>query len=67
MAHGADAADAGRNAGHFPKGTSFAKFFKAAKLGHMKAGIGHLTLVIQLDGDFGMPFDPRDRVYSDSA
>ena len=67
VAHGANATNTGRNTGHLPKGAPFAKFFKTAKLGHMKAGIGHLTLVIQLDGDFGMPFDPRDWVYSDSA
>ena len=67
VAHWADATDARGNTGHLPKGASFAKFFKAAKLSHMEAGIGHLTLIIQLDGDFGMPFDPRDWVDGDSA
>ena len=43
VADRADAADAGGDAGHFPKAAALAEFFKAAEFGHMEAGIGHLA------------------------
>src|SRR5271166_2001217 len=50
---------------HLCKRASLAKFFEAAKLGDMKLGILHLTLVIQFDGDFRMALDACDRIDQD--
>ena len=67
MAHRTNAADPGGNRRHFPKGSPFAKFLEAPKLGDVKPSIRHLTLVIQVDRDFGVTLDSRDGVNDDSA
>jgi hypothetical protein len=48
MAYRTNAADAGSNAGHFPKSSAFAELFKASKFGHVEAGIGYLAIVTQI-------------------
>jgi hypothetical protein len=59
---GADAADARHQSGHFVEATTFAELLEAAKLGGVEAGGVHCSLVIEVDGDLGVAFDPRDRI-----
>ena len=65
MADRADAADPGRDSGHFPERTPLAELFEPAELGHVEAGVGDLAGVIELDRDLGVTFDARHRVDQD--
>ena len=57
MADRADAADAGGDAGHFPKAAAFAEFLEAPELGDVEAGVFDVAGVVELDADFGMALD----------
>ena len=65
VADRADAADARGDPRHFPEAAPFAEFLEAAKLGDMEAGIVHLAVVAEVDGDFGVPFDAGHGINGD--
>ena len=58
---GTDAADALGDARHLFHRASLAKSLKAAELGHLEIGIGHIPFVIQEQGDLAVAFQARDR------
>src|ERR1035441_215494 len=62
MAHRADAADARRDGGHLIKRAAFGKLLEAAHLGHVKMGVGDVPGIVQIDIDFGVPFDASDGI-----
>ena len=62
MADWTDTANARRDPGHFPEAASFAKLFKTAEFGHMKAGVVNPAGVVQVDSNFSMALDPGDRI-----
>ena len=66
MAHGANAADAGGDAGHFRVGPALAKLLEAAKLDHVELGVGHIALVVQEDADLSVALDACDGVNDDA-
>jgi len=62
MADGADATDALHDIRHFVIGTAFAEFLEAAELRDVKVRTGNFAVIIDLQSDFGVAFDARDRV-----
>jgi hypothetical protein len=67
MAHGADAADAGRDPRHVREGAPLAEFFKAPILHHVKPRVAEAPLTIQVEGDFGVALDAGHRVDQNGA
>ena len=65
VADRANTAGAGRECGHLIEGAAFTELFKSPVLGHMKTGITYHTVVIQVDGDFGVPLNTGHRVDDD--
>ena len=65
VTHREDAADTFHQGRHFVKGAPFAEFFESPELGGMKAGIGHLAGLVQLDGDFAVAFNAGDGIDND--
>src|SRR5208282_123978 len=63
MADRTNSANPGGDTGHFGEMAPFTEFLESAKFNHVKPGIIDLLIFIQMDGDFGMPFDPGYRVY----
>jgi hypothetical protein len=57
MADWTDTADPLRYGGHLPIAAPQTKLLESPELGHVEAGISHLTGVIQMNGDFCVPFD----------
>jgi hypothetical protein len=66
VADGADAADAGGDAGHLVEGPALAELLEAAELGDVEAGVGHRAGVVEVDGDLGVAFDACYRVDDDA-
>lgn len=66
VGRGAHAADALGDARHLFDRPPLAKGLKAAKLGHLKIGVGYVTLVIDENGDLAVAFQPCDGVDIDS-
>jgi hypothetical protein len=66
MAGGTYAADARGEGRHFGKRAAFAEFLKAAKLGDVKVGILHDTLIVELDGDLAVPFNASNTFNHDA-
>src|ERR1051326_6103234 len=66
MAYRADAADPRHQIGHLEKGPAFTEFFKPAKLGNMEVCRFYSSLVVQVDGDFCVSFQPRHRINNDT-
>ncbi len=62
VADRADAAHTRGNPRHFVQRAALAEPLEAAKLGDVELGVGHLSAVVEVDGDLGVPFDPRDWV-----
>lgn len=67
VAHGADAADAGGDAGHLPDAAADAYPLEPAEFGHVKPGIGHGPGIVEPDGDGRVPFDAGDGIYGYGA
>ena len=67
VAHRADAADARGDARHLPKTAADAEFLEPAKLHHVKARVGHLTVVAELDRDLGVALDAGHGVDGDCS
>ncbi len=65
MADWTNAADARHQRGHFRKRPAFAKLLEAAELGHVKAGVFHATLFVEMQGDLRMSLDASDRINDD--
>lgn len=65
MAGRADAAGTGSDAGHLPEQAAFAKLFEAPEFINMETRVQDITVVVQLDGDLGMPFDTGDGGYGE--
>ena len=66
MAHGADAADARGDAGHFLVRPALAKLLEAAKLDHVELGVGHVAGVVQENADLGVALDAGYGVNDDA-
>ncbi len=62
MRNRTDTADSFNQRGHFIIGTPLAEFFKAPELSDMEGGILDMTVFIQLDRNFSMPFNSVNRV-----
>ena len=54
---GADAADPRRDRGHLVVRTSFGELLESAHLRHVELGAGHLSVVVEVDGDLGVSLD----------
>ena len=63
---GTHTTDALRDTWHLFDGASLAKGLKAAKLGHLKVGVGHVAPVVEEERDPAVPFQPRHRIDSDA-
>ena len=57
VADRADAADAGRDLGHLVVHPALAELLEAPELLHVKERAVHLTRIVQMDGDLGVPLD----------
>ncbi len=62
VADRADPADAGGDPGHLVERAALAEPLEAAELGDVELGVGHLSGVVEIDGDLGVAFDARDGV-----
>ena len=62
MADGANAAYPGGNARHFVKGTPFGELLESTHLGNMELGAGNTTLIIQMNGNLCVAFNPAHRI-----
>ena len=40
---------------------------EATELGHVELGVGHLALIVEVDGDLGVALDAGDRIDDDLA
>jgi hypothetical protein len=49
------------------EGPSFAQLLKAPKLGDVEMGIRDFALLVELNRDLRVPFDPGDWVDNDAA
>ncbi len=67
VADGADAADAGHDGRHLVDGASLRDALEATELGHVEVRVDHLATIVELDGDFGVAFDPGDGIDDDFA
>ena len=67
MAHRADAADAGGDAGHLGERPPFAEGFEAAILHHMETAVDEMAVIVELQRDLGVTLNPGDRINHDSA
>jgi hypothetical protein len=65
MTDRADAAESLDQDRCLPKGATADKAFKAAKLDNMETAFRDLMVIIQVDGDLAVPFNPGDRFNSD--
>ena len=65
MVHpGADAADAVDDLGHFLGRLAFDEFFKTPQGHDVETAVGHVALIVQGDGDAGVPLDAGDGLNS---
>src|SRR5439155_25070020 len=66
MAYRADAADPRHEIGHLEERTPLAEFLKSSKLSDVEVRRFHASVVVQLDRDFSVPFQPRHRINENS-
>src|SRR5271165_3185304 len=66
VADGADAADARGNARHFVEWAALGELLKSADLRHLEPRVSDIARVVQLNGDFGVPFDAAYRLNRDA-
>ena len=50
---------------HVPEHTAFAKLLEPPEFRHVKMRVGHIPVVIQMDGHLAVSFDTSDRVDHD--
>jgi len=67
MADRADAADARHQGRHLVKRAPFTQLLETAKLGDVKARFLDPAIFVQMERDFGMTFDARNRIDDDAA
>ncbi len=65
MGDGADAADAGHEAGHLVKGTALGELLKATHLSDMEVRVFNFALAVELNGDLAVAFKACDGVDGD--
>ena len=65
MRPGADAAKAGRDAGHFLDGSAFAELFEAAEFDDLEVGVFDFAFVVEEDVYLGMAFEASRGRYAD--
>jgi len=63
MAHRADTAQALHEHRHLGVGSLLDKFFEAAEFDDVQAGLLHLAVLIEQQGDLAVALHPGDRVY----
>jgi hypothetical protein len=51
---------------HLVKRAAFGELLEAADLRHVKLGVGHLAVIVELDGDLGVAFDAGYRIDGDA-
>ena len=62
VADRADAADARHESRHLGEGPTLAKLLKPAKLRHVKAGVFDAAMIVEMQGNLRVPFDPGYRI-----
>src|SRR6516164_3976479 len=65
VAYRTNAADTRHQAGHFVEAPPFAELLEPTELGGVKEGGVYCSLVVQVESDLGVAFDPRDWINDD--